>query len=178
MMAGEVSHVDLQPTLAGATLSLRPLRPADFEALYAVAADPLIWAQHPDPLRYQRPVFERFFAEALDSRGALFVTDSATGAAIGSSRYYDWVPAEKSIAIGYTFLARSRWGGAANRELKRLMLEHAFRWAETVWFHVGRDNLRSRRAMEKIGGEFAQEAQHEVNGELRDYVYYRILRPG
>ena len=168
------ARVDLQPTLTGETLLLRPLRVEDFDALYAVAADPAIWEQHPEPTRYQRLVFEGFFTAALASRGALFATDHASGEAIGSSRYYDWNPAEKSVAIGYTFLARSHWGGAANREMKRLMLDHAFRWADSVWFHVGRDNHRSRRAMEKLGAELAVEAQREHGGVLHDYVYYRI----
>lgn len=172
------ARVDLQPTLTGETLLLRPLRVEDFDALYAVAADPAIWEQHPERTRYQRLVFEGFFTAALASRGALFATDRASGEAIGSSRYYDWSPAEKSVAIGYTFLARSHWGGAANREMKRLMLDHAFRWADTAWFHVGAGNLRSRRAMEKIGGVFAREARREVNGVSAAYVYYRIDRPG
>lgn len=170
----DTAEIDLQPTLVGETLLLRPLRVEDFDALYAVASDPAIWEQHPEPTRFQRLVFEGFFTAALASRGALLATERASGAVIGSSRYYDWNPAERSIAIGYTFLARAHWGGAANREMKRLMLDHAFRFADTVWFHVGRDNLRSRRAMEKIGAELAGEAQREVNGVPQDYVYYRI----
>jgi N-acetyltransferase len=175
---GDTVDSDLQPTLLGRTLSIRPLRAEDLEVLYAAASDPAIWEQHPEPTRYQRTVFEGFFKAALASRGALLVTDRATGAVIGSSRYYDNDPAARSVAIGYTFLARRYWGGAANRELKQLMLDHAFRWADTVWFHVGRDNLRSRRAMEKIGAELACEARREMNGVASDYVYYRIVRPG
>jgi RimJ/RimL family protein N-acetyltransferase len=170
--------MDLQPTLEGETLHLRPLRVEDFDALYAVAADPAIWDQHPEPTRFQRLVFEGFFTAALASRGALLATDRASGTVIGSSRYYDWNPAERSVAIGYTFLARSHWGGAANREMKRLMLDHAFRWADTAWFHVGKDNHRSRRAMEKLGAELARETQREHGGVLQDYVYYRIGRDG
>jgi len=63
----QTSSFDLQPTLIGKAISLRPLRAEDFEALYAAASDPLIWEQHPEPLRYQRPVFEGFFASALAS---------------------------------------------------------------------------------------------------------------
>ena len=175
---GEAADFDLQPTLEGATLSLRPLRVEDFDALYAVAADPAIWEQHPESTRYQRLVFEGFFTAALASRGALLAVDKASGEAIGSSRFYEWDPAGRSVAIGYTFLARSHWGGAANREMKRLMLDHAFRWADCVWFHVGRDNHRSRRAMEKLGAALALETQREHGGVPRDYVYYRIERHG
>ncbi len=171
----ETLHFDLQPTLVGETISLRPLKAEDFEALYAAASDPLVWEQHPEPLRYQREVFEKsFFAGALASRGAFAVTDNASGKIIGSSRYYDWNPQKAKVAIGYTFLARSHWGGATNREMKQLMLDHAFRWAKTVWFHVGKDNWRSRKAMEKIGGKLAFEARKELNGVAHDYAFYKI----
>jgi RimJ/RimL family protein N-acetyltransferase len=122
-----VSRFDLQPTLVGESILLRPLMADDFEALYAAASDPLIWEQHPEPLRYQRQVFEEFFAGALASGGALLVIDKTSGEVIGTSRYYEWNPDQREVAIGYTFLVRSHWGGATNREMKQLMLGHAFR---------------------------------------------------
>jgi N-acetyltransferase len=171
--------VDWQPTLVGESITLRPIASGDFDALHAAAADPLIWALHPDPRRHEREVFESaFFATALASRGALVVIDNATGRIIGSSRYYDWEPRDPSVAIGYTFLARSHWGGATNREMKRLMLGHAFQWADVVWFHVGKHNLRSRRAMEKLGAELSHEGVRDVAGVGHDYLYYRITTPG
>lgn len=166
---------ELQPTLVGETISLRPLQAEDFESLYAAASDPLIWEQHPEPLRYQRAVFETgFFAGALASGAALVVTDNASGKMIGSSRYYDWNPGEGEVAIGFTFLARTHWGGATNQEVKRLMLRHAFLRAKTVWFHIGKNNGRSRKALEKIGGIFSHEGSKESNGVVRDYVCYKI----
>ncbi len=172
------SCFDLQPILVGETVSLRPLRADDFEPLYAAASDPLIWAVHPEPLRYQRAVFERgYFASALASGGALIVTDQASGKIIGCSRYYEWSPAEKAVAIGYTFLARSHWGGRTNREMKQLMLDHAFRWTRTVWFHVGSNNWRSRKAMEKIGGRLSHEENKEIHGIVHAHVVYKIEAP-
>jgi RimJ/RimL family protein N-acetyltransferase len=169
-----VSRFDLQPTLVGETISLRPLVGDDFEALYASASDPLIWEQHPEPLRYQRQVFEEFFAVALASGGALVVTDKASGQVIGTSRYYEWNPDKREVAIGYTFLVRSHWGGNTNRELKQLMLSHAFRWAKVIWFHVGKNNWRSRRAMEKVGAKLSHEASREHNGVMQEYVFFKI----
>jgi len=172
------SSFDFTPTLTGATLTLRPLTADDFEPLYAAASDPLIWAQHPFPLRYQREVFASgFFASAIASEGALVIIDNATGRLIGSSRFYEWQPDTREIAIGFTFLARSHWGGGTNRELKRLMLDHAFRWAERAWFHVGRDNVRSRKAMEKIGGVYSHEEAKEIHGSVHAHAYYRIDAP-
>ena len=175
-MNGEF-HFDLQPSLVGETIFLRPLKTADFESLYVAASDPLIWEQHPEPLRYQRKVFEGFFAGAIASGGALIVTDKNSGKIIGSSRFYDWNPGKREVAIGYTFLARSHWGGKTNREMKQLMLNHAFRWAKVVWFHIGKNNWRSRKAMEKIGARFSHDATRELNGVVHEYVFYKIEAP-
>ena len=145
--------IDLQPTLEGDLLKLRPLAADDLAALYAVASDPDLWAQHPAHDRWQEDVFETFFQEALDGKGALVIIDKASGLMIGSSRYHAYSAEKDEVEIGWTFLARSHWGGTHNRELKRLMLEHAFGFVSKVIFHVGVSNWRSQRAMEKIGGE-------------------------
>jgi RimJ/RimL family protein N-acetyltransferase len=143
---------ELQPTLKGQLVELRPLRAEDFPALYAVAADPLIWEQHPSHDRYQEPVFRVYFQEALESGGALLAMDSQTGQVIGSSRFHGYNEIKSEIEIGWTFLARSHWGGRYNGEMKRLMLRHAFRFVIRVVFLVGAHNLRSQRAVENIGG--------------------------
>lgn len=143
---------DLQPALTGDLLELRPLRPDDFDALYAVAADPLIWEQHPNSDRYKLDVFTAFFRDALASRGALLVVDRKDGRVIGSSRFNGYDPSKSEIEIGWTFLARTHWGGVYNGEMKQLMLRHAFRFVASVIFVVGINNFRSQRAVEKIGG--------------------------
>ena len=143
---------DLQPVLRGDLLELRPLRPEDFHDLYAVASDPLIWEQHPVKDRYREEVFQGFFREALESGGALIAIDSKDGRVIGSSRFHGYDEEKSEIEIGWTFLARSHWGGIYNREMKQLMLRHAFKFVNSVVFLVGPQNLRSQRAMEKIGG--------------------------
>lgn len=143
---------DFQPTLKGDLVELRPLLPDDFDALHAVASDRLLWEQHPARDRYQEPVFRTLFHESLDSGGALVARDAATGQVIGSSRYHGLDPERSEIEIGWSFLARSHWGGTYNREMKRLMLAHAFRFVRSVVFLVGTQNRRSQRAMEKIGG--------------------------
>jgi RimJ/RimL family protein N-acetyltransferase len=143
---------DLQPTLKGEFLELRPLRPEDFHDLYAVASDPLIWEQHPMQDRYKEDVFKRFFREAMDSGGALIALDARDGRVIGSSRFHGYDKERSEIEIGWTFLARSHWGGAYNRDMKQLMLQHAFRFVDRIVFLLGPQNLRSQRAIEKIGG--------------------------
>lgn len=170
--------IELQPVLHGPTLTLRPLQPDDFEALYAAASDPLIWEQHPEPTRYQRDVFRKFFDAGIESKGAFVAIDRATGQIVGSSRYYDWKPETREVAIGFTFLARQYWGGVTNGEMKKLMLDHVFRWADTVWFHIGHDNRRSRKALEKIGGTLSHYAEQQIGGVglPHNYAYYTLTK--
>jgi RimJ/RimL family protein N-acetyltransferase len=165
---------ELQPTLRGELLWLRPLRADDWEALYAVASDPLIWEQHPVPDRYREDVFRGFFAEAMASGGALAVIDAKDDRMIGSSRYLALDPARSEVEIGFTFLARSHWGGIYNREMKELMLRHAFRFVEHVVFLVGPENWRSQKAVEKIGGH---RVGVRLNAKGRDCVVFEIDAP-
>ena len=164
---------DLQPDLKGELLELRPLREEDFDELYAAASDPLIWEQHPDKERYCEDVFRQFFQDAMESGGALIAIDRKNGKIIGSSRFNAYDEAKSEVEIGWTFLARTHWGGDYNREMKRLMLTHAFSFVESVIFVVGEENLRSQRAVEKIGGIRAG-AKTDTNG--RDSFIYRISR--
>ncbi|MBZ5533125.1 MAG: GNAT family N-acetyltransferase [Acidobacteriia bacterium] len=164
---------DLQPTLTGELLTLRPLRPDDFQDLYAVASDPLIWEQHPARDRYKEEVFKELFRESLASGGALVATEIKDGHIIGSSRFHGYDPAKSEIEIGWSFLARSYWGGVYNREMKRLMLRHAFQFVNSVVFLVGPQNLRSQRAMEKIGGV---RAGSRTDANARDSLVYEITR--
>jgi RimJ/RimL family protein N-acetyltransferase len=163
--------VNLQPHLSGELLALRPLTPEDFTALYAVASDPRIWDQHPQPDRYQEEVFRGFFSDALASGGALLAIDSHSGAVIGSSRFNAYDEAAREIEIGWTFLARSHWGGHYNREMKRLMLTHAARFVDKVLFVVGSHNLRSQRAVEKLGGVQSGSRHH---GDGKEDVIYTL----
>jgi RimJ/RimL family protein N-acetyltransferase len=168
---------DLQPTLEGPTLVVRPLVANDLEPLVAAASDPEIWALHPEPTRWQRDVFTKgFFAGALASGSAFTVVHRDTGAVIGSSRYYEYEAESNSIFVGYTFLTRAYWGGATNRELKQLMLDYAFRHVEAVQFHIGPENWRSRRAVEKIGGTFVREEVVTRNDREERRVVYQIAR--
>jgi RimJ/RimL family protein N-acetyltransferase len=159
---------DYQPVLKGELIELRPLRAEDYDDLYAVASDPLIWEQHPVKTRHRESEFQQFFAESLASGGALLVLDARTGEVIGSSRYYGYSESLSEVEIGWTFLARSYWGGTYNGELKRLMLRHAFRFVDSVVFCINDDNIRSQRSVEKIGAVL--ERERDTKGRL----VYRI----
>jgi RimJ/RimL family protein N-acetyltransferase len=166
---------ELQPRLTGALVELRPLVPADFDALFRVASDPLIWEQHPEPDRHTPPKFRRYFDGAIASGGAFAVLARATGAVIGSTRYHNVRPDAREVEIGWTFLARSHWGGAYNREMKALLLAHAFRFVDRVVFVVGQNNRRSRRAVEKLGAVLEGTAEAtSPDGTPRHNVVYAL----
>lgn len=170
---------DRQPVLEDELVRLRPSVAGDWDALFAVAADPLVWEVHPAHDRWQEPVFRAYFEGGLASGGALTILDKASGAVIGSSRYDNWVPEGDEIEIGWTYLARSHWGGTYNRAIKRLMLDHIHRFVEAVVFTVGESNFRSRRAMEKIGGVLRPgTVPRMMAGEMKPHVIYEIRRGG
>jgi RimJ/RimL family protein N-acetyltransferase len=164
---------DPQPTLAGPLVDLRPLRADDFDTLYAAASDPLIWEQHPERNRHEPDAFRAYFAAQLESGGALIVLDAQTDETIGLSRYHGYDAERSEVEIGWTFRVRRCWGGVYNRELKDLMLDHAFRFVDNVVFLVAPGNTRSRRAVEKIG---AVEIGMRPGADGRPSVAYRITR--
>lgn len=171
-----VREFDCQPVLHGSTLTLRALTASDFEALFSAASDPLIWAGHPAHDRYERQVFEKYFAARLASAKTLAVIDIESGQIVGMSSYYTPPDQPESIAIGYTFLTRTKWGGDANRELKALMLEHAFRVYDIVYFHVGPANSRSQKALLKIGAVHLYDAELNLSGAPALCMCYGLTR--
>ncbi len=167
---------DLQPTLTGDRVLIRPLVDADWEGLYAVAADPKVWALHPATDRYQEAVFRKFFSGALASGSAFTMLERETDKIIGSSRYFGYEPKRHEIEIGWTFLGRDYWGGDYNREIKQLMLAYAFTFVDTVVFWVGVENHRSRGAMEKVGGVLREGVQTRPISGDEPHVVYEIRK--
>jgi len=159
---------DAQPRLVGDTVELRPLAAVDYDALRAAASDPLIWEQLPGG-RHEERAFRSYFDEKLASGGCLVIADRATDATIGCSRYHGFDAERSEVEIGWTFLVRRRWGDGTNAEVKRLMLDHAFRFVDTVVFRVHPDNIRSQRAVEKLGAERCEDALDGYGRMSRTY---------
>lgn len=165
---------DLQPTnLSNNTVLLTPLKPNDFESLFTVASDELIWEQHPNKLRYQKEVFKNFFDGAIESKGAFLIKDANTQEIIGSTRFYDFDENDNSVLIGYTFMGRKFWGSCINAMVKKNLLNYAFQFVDKVYFHVGATNFRSQKAMEKLGAIKIDEQEVAYFGEdsKLNYIY-------
>lgn len=146
-------NFSVQPVLENEEFQLIPLQQGDFESLYKVASEPEVWEQHPNKDRYKKEVFENFFRGAMESKGAFKIIEKATGDVLGSSRYYDFDEKDNHIFIGYTFYGTKSWGKGINPQVKKLMLDYIFQFVDKVHFHVGKENFRSQKAMEKLGGK-------------------------
>jgi N-acetyltransferase len=170
--------LNLQPQhLQNEWIQLVPLQVTDFEALYAVAADPLLWEQHPNKLRYKQEVFQNYFDGAILSKGAFLILEAKSKEVIGSSRFYDYNEKDSSLLIGYTFIGRNFWGKESNQALKKCMLDYAFQHVNSVYFHIGACNIRSQKAIEKLGAIKVDEQNVSYHGEENTLNYiYKITK--
>lgn len=163
------------PILEDKLVRLRPLVGADREVLYSIARDELLWAQHQFKDRYQRPVFERLFDEGLAGKGAFTVMDQqAAGRVIGSTRlkYLD----HTALEIGWTFLDRRMWGTAYNRAMKDLLITYVFGLGMDVIFYVDKFNIRSRKAVGKLGAELLTDTGHPLYTQVKNGLTYLLRR--
>jgi N-acetyltransferase len=169
---------DIQPLfLQNDLLKMIPLQEKDFDELYQIASDPLVWEQHPNKLRYQKDVFQNYFEGAIQSKGAFIIRETNSNEPIGCSRFYDFNPDDNSIIIGYTFIGREFWGKDYNKTIKKLMLDYAFQYVDKVYFHIGAFNIRSQKAIEKIGAIKIDEFEVEYYGEDSKLNYiYQIVK--
>jgi len=168
------TEFSLQPTIQGANISIRPLVEGDFDELFSCASDKEIWGGHPSPDRYKLSEFKPYFQNALDSKATIVVVENDSEKIIGCSRYYFADVEKQNISIGFTFLVREHWGGKTNFELKKIMLEYAFGYFDTVWFHIGPTNVRSQKATLKIGASFTHEESLDISGKPELWRCYRI----
>lgn len=170
---------DLQPNhLHDHLIQLIPLETSDFNRLFEIASNPLVWEQHPNPNRYKLDDFSKYFEGAIASKGAFLIVDAQTKETVGCSRYYDYNEEESSVLIGYTFIGNSFWGRGYNTSLKKVMLDYAFQFVDKVYFHIGAFNIRSQKAIAKIGAQKVDEFEVEYYGETSKLNFvYLIEKP-
>lgn len=167
---------DLQPTfLKDDLIKLNPLQETDFDSLFEVASNPLVWEQHPNPNRYKLKDFTTYFKGAIESKSAFLIVDCKTNETVGCSRYYDYKEADNSVLIGYTFIGTTFWGNGYNKALKKIMLDYAFQFVDKVYFHIGAFNIRSQKAIEKIGAVKVGEFEVEYYGETSKLNFAYVI---
>ncbi|NND06286.1 MAG: GNAT family N-acetyltransferase [Saprospiraceae bacterium] len=166
-----------QPHLTNKWVKIRPLHHADFDALFQVAKDPLVWEQHPSKKRSTLDGFGVFFRESLDSQGALVILDQQSQVVIGSSRFQYRDSMEDAVEIGWTFLARKYWGGKYNLAVKSLMMTYAFEHVSKVVLFIDRENIRSQKAAGKIGAsQIFDQTLLRLAGKSPDTMAFTMLR--
>lgn len=154
---------------------LKPLSPHDFEALYDVACDPQLWVHHPIGNGYTKEGFELFFSEALKT-GSLLIIDKPGNRVIGCTRFYNYKDSESSVVIGHTFILNACWGKGYNSRVKNLMLDHAFQHVTKVLFYVVTDNIRSQKALEKMGAQQTVTIERNYEGRVLQCFVYEMNR--
>ncbi|OXA93214.1 GNAT family N-acetyltransferase [Flavobacterium hercynium] len=171
------SNFNLQPeVLEDDITKLIPLKEGHFDALYEVASDPLIWEQHPMKDRYKIEVFRSFFDAAINSQSSFLILDKNTNEIVGNTRYYDYNAEKSSIAIGFTFIARKFWGGLHNKSNKKLLMDYAFKYVNTIVFHIGAENIRSQKAVAKLGAVKTKEMMVSSNGVDLPHFEYELSK--
>lgn len=165
--------MNLQPILEDDLIILKPLREEHFEVLYKVAKDPLIWEQHTSNDRYEREGFTDFFTDSIESKGAFIIIDKLDGKAIGSTRFNKIKGVESAIEVGWSFLSRDKWGGKYNKSMKTLMIDYALEFVEDVVLYIAKDNIRSQKAVLKIGGKKVVEPnlKHLIKKSETNWTY-------
>jgi RimJ/RimL family protein N-acetyltransferase len=174
----------LASPLTGSLVSLEPLEERHVEELRVAASDPRVSQWLPVPL-HESQWFDWWREDARGAREArrdvTFATvRRADGVAVGSTRFMELRERDRSVEIGWTWLAPAAWGGGANVEAKLLMLGRAFEQAGCVRVELKTDalNERSRAAMAALPSQFEGiHRQHKVrlDGTLRDSAWYSVL---
>jgi N-acetyltransferase len=177
--------INVEPvTLGGRFVRLEPLATAHEAELWAVAQDPEIW-QYMTAIVEQREDLRQVMRAAIDqtaagSRVAFAIVDLTTGRAIGSTSYFNIVPADRNLEIGHTWLGKSFWRTPINTECKYLLLCHAFETLGCVRVQLKTDglNTRSQTAIRRLGAReegILRKHMWVQNRRFRDTVMFSIL---
>ena len=156
----EIRGLKLNNPLEDDTIKLVQTEKIHFEEMYEVAKDPLLWEQHNKKERWQKDNFKRFFNKGLENEnGCLTIIDKKSNEIIGCTRFY---PHNQEHSIGYTFISREFWGTSINFQVKKLMLDYAYKFTDKIYFHVWANNFRSQKAVQKLGAEYFGNWEDEV----------------
>ena len=147
--------------LQGKYVTLETLHPDHIPKLQTLARDERLWEYTKTLLVNETfdAQFEKYIATAFDDRNmggqhSFVIRDVANDEIIGMTRYYKIEPSQKRLSIGYTWYIPDVWGKVHNKECKLLLMQYAFETLgyQRVEFEVAHQNIRSQKAVEKIGG--------------------------
>jgi RimJ/RimL family protein N-acetyltransferase len=170
--------------LQGALLNLIPLDESHFDELHEAAQDKRIWQFYTGDWSV-RATFDRVYQSSLRQRDKgneypYVIVLKSTGKIIGSTRFLDIVKYDRRLEIGGTWYMPEYWATAINPECKLMMLTYAFETLDChrVQLKTQHDNIRSRKAIEKIGGVYEGVIRQHMlkdDGTFRSSAYFSIL---
>jgi N-acetyltransferase len=166
-----VMNVNIEK-LRGKYVYLELLTPDHIETLRLLAKNERIW-EFTKAFSIDQEFdknFDEYFGTAIDKNAmggqqAFVIRKPSDNTVIGMTRFYEIKPKDKRAAIGYTWYTPDVWGMVHNKECKLLLLTYIFEELGycRAEFHVAHQNIRSQKAVEKIGGV--------KEGELRKYGF-------
>jgi RimJ/RimL family protein N-acetyltransferase len=171
-------------SLEGKLVRLLPLEEKNFDELHAAATDKRIWEFYTGDWSV-RETFDRVYNGSLKQRGKgheypFVIVLKSTGKIIGSTRFLDIVNYDKRLEIGGTWMMHSYWKTAVNPDCKLALLTFSFETlkAKRVQLKTQHDNIRSRKAIAKIGGVYEGVIRAHMlkdDGTYRSSAYFSIL---
>jgi len=173
--------------LRGEYVYLETLKPEHMGILKSLAHDARLWEYTKTLLINDTfdEQFETYMQVAFDERASggqhsFVIRQISDDAVIGMTRFYKIEPAHKRLSIGYTWYIPDVWGKVHNKECKFLLLQYAFEELkfQRVEFEVAHQNIRSQKAVKKIGGiEEGRLRKHglHADGTVRDTIVFSII---
>jgi len=170
--------------LEGNTVQLIPLELHHLEELYTLASDKELWRLVPSDCS-ERETFFTNYTQAIKARAQglqypFVIVNKETGQYMGSTRFFEMYELDKKLEIGWTWITQEYWGTTVNLECKLLLMTYCFEVLQVnrVQLKTKDTNIRSRKAIEKIGGVFEgilRKDKIQADGTTRNAAYYSIL---
>lgn len=180
-----MKHWNSEITLSGKNVTLRPLTTDDKASLREASKDGSLWelayTSVPEPHETEEYISRAIHEFKTDQSNAFAVVHNTTKKVIGTTRYCNINPTEKSIEIGFTWYAKSFQQSGINWECKLLLLSFAFEELgfDTVEFRTHHLNFPSQKSIEKLGANFNGIIKnHSIDriGRIRNSIVYSISK--
>ena len=171
-------------TLVGTQVLLQPLEVMHIEKLIHLAKDKRIWQHYAidgsDTNKLKSSLETALIEREKGKQYPFVIILKNDNKIIGSTRFLDIQAEQKKLEIGWTWLHPDYWGTKVNLECKLLLLTFCFEElkAKRVQLKTDENNIRSRKAIEKIGGLFEGILRNDMirdNGTSRNSAYYSII---
>ena len=171
-------------TLKGQTVDLISLSEQHFPVLESLASVKRIWEFYTfdgsDPNSFSKAINSTLVEREKGNQFPFIILHKSENKIIGSTSFLDIQPHHKKLEIGFTWIHPDYWGTAINLECKLLLLTYCFENLHTqrVQLKTDENNIRSRKAIEKIGGQFEGILRNDMlrsNNTKRNSAYYSII---